>query len=172
MTTSPRLPAALADEWTALLAEHDALLDALIGAAESRKASLVAVDRSALEAATLREEALLARVRALEDRRRGLMDRSAAVLRLPAAGLTVGRIVAQAGDAGAALRESRAGLLRKGKSLQRLQRINRMLIEQSLGHVQDFLRLLAGQGAEDATYSRAGLQRQSPAGTLMVNHVV
>lgn len=167
-----RLPAPLAGEWSALLGEHGTLIDAMVEAGQAKQSALVRADRPALERTTRREEELLARAQALEQRRGAMIARTAEALGVPAAGLTIERIAGRAEEAPArTLRALRGALREKGKALQRLNRLNRLLLEQSLGHIQDFLLLLSGRGLEDATYSRAGLERKPAGGTLIVNQV-
>ena len=165
--------ATLAAEWQSLLREHGAVLDSLAEAGRAKRELLVGIDRPGVEGATRREEELLGSATELERRRRGLMTRTADILRIPAEGLTVGRIADRiGGDAGRALRTHREALREKGKALLRINRVNRMLTEQSLAHADEFLVLLSGGRPGETVYSRGGRERKPAAGSLVLDRVV
>lgn len=160
------------DAWIALLEEHRVLLDALQEAGQSKQRALVKLDRVGLEAANRREEDTLRRAEALDLRRRELIARTAEALGVPAGSLTVDRIARQVpADAQASLRSLHDAVQRQAKSLRRVNRLNRALVEQSLAHSRDFFQILSGQGPGEATYSRSGLDRKPGGGTLLIDRV-
>lgn len=172
MQPMPRLTAALLEEWTALLGEHHLLLASLLDVGQAKQRALVRFDGTEVESLSRREETLLLGADALERRREALTARTASALSEPEERLTVERIAAHAPEAsGGALRDLRAALQRQGKALQRVNRLNRALTEQSLAHVQGFFQAFAGPASGDETYSRAGVERKPAGGTLVIDRV-
>lgn len=172
MKPTSRLTAPLADEWTRLLGEHRTLLADLLDTGQAKQRALVRFDGAEVASLTQREEALLERAEGFERRRRELAGRTAAALAEPAERLNVERIAARAdAESGGALRAIRASLHEQGRALQRVNRLNRALTEQSLSHVQGFFRIFAGQEGADETYSRGGLERKPVGSTGVIDRV-
>ncbi|MBI4230818.1 MAG: flagellar export chaperone FlgN [Planctomycetes bacterium] len=137
----------------------------LIALARRIRAAVTAMDRPAIEETTTEQELLGGRARDLETRRRALLR---SLLGAEAEGKTLGtlleRIPAPHREALAARRRT---LLDLARTLGTLNRLNRLLVERSLGHLDRFARLM--MGADEAPLTYGPPRRNASSGRVLVD---
>ncbi len=141
------------DAWKSLddlLACEEEIQRRLIALARRIRTAVTAMDRPAIEETTSEQELLGQRARDLEARRRGILR---SLLGAEAEGKSLGtlldRIPTPHREAVAARRRS---LLDLARSLGTLNRLNHLLVERSLGHLDRFARLMMGADEAPLTY--------------------
>ena len=139
------------------LEEADQLYLSLLKALEGEKASLAAVNLPEFMIVSEEKETLLKRLQDLEERRVHQTARLSETLGLPTKGVTLRRL------AGSLDEKDAAKLLTRGDKLARtvsrirtLNRVNRRLINGSLGFVRDSLHMLQNLKRPSPTYHRDG----------------
>jgi len=153
----PVVPAPLIAALRDHLDAEIAVMRRLLAASETKQKAIIAGDRPGLERALADERAPnddAARLRKVRDR---LLAGLATTLGLPAAGLTLTRILAALPSADRqGLTSRQADLIGVLERLRACNERNLLLIRHSLGFVHDLLGVLLGQPAGEPSYDQRG----------------
>ena len=163
----------LLDRLLTNLEEANQLYLSLLKALESEKASLAAVNLPDFMIASEQKEALLKRLQELEARRMQQTVQLSEALGLPAQGVTLSQLAGSLGEKDASkLLERGDKLARTVARIRALNRVNRRLINGSLGFVRDSLHMLHNLKRPSPTYLRDGQMTHGACrGTILAGEI-
>lgn len=140
------------------LAEHQALLKALVQVARDKMAAIRAADSHELQQCTARESSLLERILDFERRRKTIVARLAQTLHLAAPGnLTLGEIAAELPQPfSSALRSRMLALRAIANELQQVNRVASIVARDLHQHIRDVFTALANANRESVVYGPLG----------------
>jgi hypothetical protein len=156
------------EELEGVLRELVRLQEALLEAAERKRAAIIANDVEAVEAVLGEETALLTEVERAEARRQALVA-DAARAAGPSGAAPKLKDLAAAAPApwNERLAEAREALLRAVTELGRRTERNAALLQAALAHIDGFFRLIAEAGGGPGGYDRKG--RRATAAASLIN---
>jgi flagellar biosynthesis/type III secretory pathway chaperone len=137
-----------------------------------KRNALVALDLRGVEQATSQEHNLLVALGASAERRLRRTADAARLLGLSDAEASVTRVARRAGEPWCdRLLGQAADLRRTLRDVARVNSANRLLAEQSIGHVRRFFNALSGE-KDEATYTRRGTGQKPELQKIMIDRVV
>lgn len=151
------------------LAEHQALLEALVQVARDKMDAIRAADSQELHQCTARESALLERILSFERGRKTIVARLAQTLHLAAPDtLTLGEIAAELTEPfSSALRSRMLALRAIANELQQVNRVASIVARDLHQHIRDVFTALANANRESVVYGPLGREELTTAENIL-----
>ncbi|MEW5875955.1 MAG: flagellar protein FlgN [Candidatus Zixiibacteriota bacterium] len=142
------------EQLVAVVAEEAEHCERLLGLMKRQQEHLVSGDTGAIEINVREQEMALRRSHDLERRRQRLVDAIAQEQGMGGEKPDLARIIATvSNDYGRRLTELRTSMKKSIERLSKTKEQNRMLIEQSLGNINEFIRLIAAANGPSPEYT-------------------
>jgi hypothetical protein len=162
----------LLDAVSHLTTELVAAQDALIEAADAKQQALVSIDMQGLQNVIAREDGLLQIFVTIQTKRIQTLQEIGGILKLDESRMNLENLAILVPEPWASkFVELRAMVVERIELLERLTRLNRVLTEQSMDHINTFFKTIAEAVHPSSTYTHPARKQPDRTGTIMIDHV-